>query len=153
MELKILDYRISGLTYGSELAAGADLRACTLDPVGSRKAFTEAVNLYPGHKVKIGCGFALHLGVNTCALILPRSGLGTAGIRLSNVIGLIDADYQGEVIVAIENQSNDVFILEPLARIAQLVITPFLRPHFEIVDEFTVATKRGDGGFGSTGTA
>ena len=151
MELKILDDRIAGLTYGSEGAAASDLRACTLDPTGARKALTEVIHLYPGHKVKIGCGFAIHLDENTCALLLPRSGLGTAGIRLANTVGLIDADYQGEVIASIENQGNDVFNLEPLARIAQLVLVPFIRPRFEIVDDFTVATKRGTGGFGSTG--
>ncbi len=147
IELILLDPRIDGMHYGSEGAAACDLRACRLGD----KPLDFNINMHPGHKVKIGAGFAMHLAPMMAALILPRSGLGSAGIRLSNVVGLIDSDYQGEIIVALENQGTEVFVLEPMMRIAQLLITPYMRPEVSIVREFSIETDRGTGGFGSTG--
>ena len=161
VELKILDDRISGLNYATAGAAAVDLRACTLDPLGTPKPIIEKINLYPGHKVKIGAGVALSLAtmnhgedasLRFAAIILPRSGLGTAGIQLSNVVGLIDEDFQGEIVMAIENRGEEVYVLEPTSRLAQMYITPVIVPHFEVVDQFSAPSERGAGGFGSTGT-
>jgi len=140
-------------------SAAIDLRACRIDG----KPMTSKINLYPGHKVKIGAGFAVHLQhedfadneyqVKLASMIIPRSGLGSKGIRLSNVLGLIDSDFQGEIIMAIENTGDEVFILEPMDRIAQMAIVSVFTPGFEVVEQFSQDTARGAGGFGSTGFA
>ena len=149
MKIKLLDSRIAGLVYGSPDAAACDLQACTLDPLNDPKAMDYTINLYPGHKVKIGAGFALALEPNTCALILPRSGLGSAGVvRIANQTGLIDPDFHQEIVMSIENQSNDVFQISPLDRIAQMLIIPFVRPAIEYVNDIE---QNGRGSFGSTG--
>ena len=166
MEMKILDDRLNKEefrpSYATPGACGIDLRACRIAGVGILAG--GEINLLPGGKVKIGCGFALHL-VNTngeqnpepdflkfAALILPRSGLGTKhGIRLSNTVGLVDSDYQGEFIIAVENAGSEAFTINALDRLAQAVIVPVITPGFVLVNEFNTQTKRGTGGFGSTG--
>lgn len=147
VQLKILDPRIgtaialpSPATDGS---AGADLRAC-LD---------EAVELAPGDCRLIPSGIAIHLAdPGLAALILPRSGLGHKhGIVLGNLVGLIDSDYQGELMISCWNRGHDRFRIEPGDRIAQLVIVPVVPATFDVVEAFG-DSSRGAGGFGHTGT-
>lgn len=144
VDLKILDRRLEEYppTYATPGAAGLDLRAC-LDT---------AVELAPGRCELIPTGIALHLGdPGLAAMILPRSGLGHKhGIVLGNLVGLIDSDYQGQIFVSLWNRGSATFVLNPMERIAQLVIVPVLQVRFNRVDEFQ-ASQRGDGGFGSTG--
>lgn len=156
LEIKIIDSRLEGNeSYMSVGACAMDLRACRL---GEKQL--EKINLYPGGKVKIGAGFAIHLDENDpdeppfvklAGMILPRSGLGSRGIRLGNVVGLVDSDFQGEIIMAIENQGEEMFVIEPMMRLAQMMIVPAFVPSFTVVEEFTKTTERGAGGFGSTG--
>ena len=129
-------------TRGSEYAAGYDLYACT----------NEAV-MIPAHQtVKIGTGLAFELPSNTFGAIFARSGLATKlGLRPSNCVGVCDEDYTGEYIVAIHNDTDTPKVIEPKERIAQLVILPYIPVEFSEVNELST-TKRGDGGFGSTGT-
>ena len=144
VELKILDPRIKDLmpTYATHGSAGLDLRAC-LDHVAT---------LQPGETQLIPTGMAFHLAdPNYAALILPRSGLGHKhGIVLGNLVGLIDSDYQGQLLVSCWNRSKEPFMLNPMERIAQLVIVPVIQASFNVVEEFA-ASDRGEGGFGSTG--
>lgn len=130
--------------YATPGAAGMDLRACIEAPV----------RLHPGETMLVPVGIAIHLADSgMAALILPRSGLGHKhGIVLGNLVGLIDSDYQGEIFVSLWNRGHDVFLLNPLDRIAQLVVVPVLQVAFNVVDEFE-ASHRGAGGFGSTGHA
>lgn len=145
VELKILDERMrSNLpTYATPGSAGLDLRACV----------DQALTLAPGETVLIPTGLSLHLDNNKyAAMILPRSGLGHKhGIVLGNLVGLIDSDYQGPLMVSMWNRSSTPFLIEPLERIAQLVIVPVMQVNFEVVDEFQ-QSERGEGGFGSTGS-
>ncbi len=129
--------------YGTEGSAGLDLRAC-LD---------ESLALEPGQTKLIPTGLSIYIeDPSLAAMILPRSGLGHKhGIVLGNLVGLIDSDYQGELMVSCWNRGQDTFTIEPGERIAQMVIVPVVQAEFEIVDEF-VASDRGEGGFGSTGT-
>jgi dUTP pyrophosphatase len=153
VELKILDRRLPGWgfpRYGSELAAGLDLCAC-LDV---------AVALVPqAPAVLIPAGIALRIGdPEWCALVLPRSGLGhRAGLVLGNAVGLIDADYQGPLMISAWNRnppgSGEPIPIAPGDRIAQLVFTRIARPDLAVVPEFSQKTAREAGGFGSTGTA
>lgn len=130
-------------TRASHGAAGYDLYAC----------INESVVIPPGATFKTPTGIALYMGNSMyCGLILPRSGLGSSGIVLANTVGLIDSDYQGELIVALHNRSNEAFTVHKDMRIAQLLILPVRNPTFKIVDEFDKATSRNMGGFGSTGT-
>lgn len=131
-------------TLGSSGAAGYDLYAC----------ITEPRVLPPGAISKTPTGIAIHIGdYHLCGFIMPRSGLGTSGIVLANTIGLIDSDYQGELLVALKNTGTEPFTIEPGMRIAQLVlIRGVTHPTFKVVDEFDNATSRNIGGFGSTGT-
>lgn len=124
-------------------SAGIDLRACIDEPIAIRQGQTEL----------IGTGIAIYIAdCNYAGLILPRSGLGHKhGIVLGNLVGLIDSDYQGELMVSIWNRSDTDFILQPAERMAQYVIVPVLSPKFEIVNEFTQTSSRGAGGFGHTG--
>ena len=127
---------------GTPGSAGVDLRAC-LD---------QTVTLQPGETMLIGTGLAIHLeDPGLCAMILPRSGLGHRGLVLGNLVGLIDSDYQGELKISTWNRSGESQIIEPGDRIAQLIITPVIQPHFVEVDDFDVS-ERGEGGFGHTGT-
>lgn len=145
VELKILDARMREHlpAYATPGSAGLDLRACLDAPL----------ELAPGRTELIRTGLAIHLrDPGYAALILPRSGLGHRhGIVLGNLVGLIDSDYQGELMVSTWNRGDTVFRIEPMERIAQLVIVPVAQAAFEIVDDFD-ASLRGAGGFGSTGS-
>ncbi|WP_108125691.1 dUTP diphosphatase [Saccharospirillum mangrovi] len=146
LKIKKLDPRLGDSiplpSYGTEGSAGLDLRAC-LD---------EAVTLEPGQTQLIGTGLAIYIDdPNYAAMILPRSGLGHKhGIVLGNLVGLIDSDYQGELMVSCWNRGQTSFQLEPGERLAQLVLVPVVQADFEWVDDFQ-ATDRGAGGFGHTG--
>lgn len=142
--VKILDERIKELpAYATPGSAGLDLRAC-LD---------EALTLAPGETHFIPTGLAIHLAdPNYAAMILPRSGLGHKhGIVLGNLVGLIDSDYQGPLMVSMWNRGQEPFVIEPMDRIAQMVIVPVLQPQFHLVEDFESTSTRGAGGFGSTG--
>jgi dUTP pyrophosphatase len=142
--IKLLDPRLRGQppAYASAGSAGLDLRAC----------LEAAVTLHPGETVLVPSGIAIHLAdPGLAAIVLPRSGLGHKhGIVLGNLVGLIDSDYQGQVMVSVWNRGGEAFTIEPLERIAQLVVVPVVQAEFDIVDEFA-ASERGEGGFGSTG--
>ncbi|MFB6347906.1 dUTP diphosphatase [Moraxella sp. ZJ142] len=130
-------------TRATDGSAGIDLRACIDEPL----------TIGAGETKLIGTGLAIYISdPNFAGLILPRSGLGHKhGIVLGNLVGLIDADYQGELMVSIWNRSNQDFVLNPAERMAQYVVVPVARPSFEIVDEFGDVSERGAGGFGSSG--
>lgn len=130
-------------SYATPGSAGLDLRACIPEPLV----------IEPGETRLVPTGLAIHIAdPGYAAIILPRSGLGHKhGIVLGNLVGLIDSDYQGQLMVSTWNRGNSAFTLNPLERLAQLVIVPILQICFNIVDEFGEST-RGTGGFGSTGT-
>ena len=144
IDVKILDTRMRDQLphYATTGAAGLDLRAC----------IDHAIRLNPGETQLIPTGLSIHIqDPGYAALILPRSGLGHKhGIVLGNLVGLIDSDYQGPLMVSCWNRSQTVFTLEPMERLAQLVIVPVMQAEFRLVDDFT-ASVRGEGGFGSTG--
>ncbi|MDY0272471.1 MAG: dUTP diphosphatase [Advenella sp.] len=144
IDLKILDERIRSQlpAYATGGSAGLDLRAC-LD---------EAITLEPGQTTLIPTGLSIHINnPNYAAVILPRSGLGHKhGIVLGNLVGLIDSDYQGQLMVSTWNRGQTNFIISPMERIAQLVVVPVQQVEFNIVDEFE-DSDRGTDGFGSTG--
>ena len=128
--------------YGTPGAAGLDLRACLDAPL----------TLAPGDSQLVPSGIAIHLGdPSLAAIVLPRSGLGAKhGIVLGNLVGLIDSDYQGQVFVSMWNRGKAAFTIQPLERIAQLVVVPVVQVAFNVVEDFE-ASSRGAGGFGSTG--
>lgn len=144
VDLRILDPRLEEILpgYATPGSAGLDLRACIAEPL----------TLQSGKTQLISTGIAIHLAdPGLAALILPRSGLGHKhGIVLGNLVGLIDSDYQGEIMMSVWNRSQTAFTLKPLERLAQLVIVPVLQVGFNVVDEFD-ASARAEGGFGSTG--
>ena len=144
IDVKILDDRLRDNPphYATPGSAGLDLRACIDAPV----------EIVPGQTILVKTGMAIHLAdPGLAAMILPRSGLGLKhGIVLGNLVGLIDSDYQGELMVSMWNRGQETFNLHPLDRIAQLIVVPVLQVGFNIVDDFD-ASKRGEGGFGSTG--
>ncbi|MDR1935761.1 MAG: dUTP diphosphatase [Candidatus Accumulibacter sp.] len=144
IDVRLLDPRLKDALprYATSGSAGLDLRACVAAPM----------TLRPGETRLIPTGVAIHIGdPGLAALILPRSGLGHKhGIVLGNLVGLIDSDYQGEIMLSTWNRGQEDFTLDPLDRLAQLVIVPVVQAAFEIVDEFA-ATPRGASGFGSTG--
>ena len=146
LDLRILDPRLKETPpdYATPGAAGLDLRACIVEPL----------TLQPGETRLVPSGIAIHLAdPGLAALILPRSGLGHKhGIVLGNLVGLIDSDYQGEIMVSVWNRAQTAFTINPLDRLAQLVIVPVFQVGFNIVDEFD-ASARGARGFGSTGRA
>ncbi len=144
LEVRILDPRIREHLprYATAGAAGLDLRACIDEPL----------ELRPGDSTLVRSGLAIHLGdPGLAAVVLPRSGLGARhGIVLGNLVGLIDSDYQGEVMVSVWNRSATAFTIQPLERIAQLVVVPVVQVELAVVEDFA-ASARGTGGFGSTG--
>ncbi|BBP42551.1 dUTP diphosphatase [Thiosulfativibrio zosterae] len=148
VQYKILDSRLGNEIemphYGTAGSAGLDLRACINAPL----------ELQPGQVVMIPTGMAVHLNdPGYAAMLLPRSGLGHKhGIVLGNLVGLIDSDYQGPLMVSCWNRGDTPYTIQVGERIAQMVIVPVLQPLFEQVDDFGEATARGQGGFGHTGT-
>ena len=145
IDLKVLDRRVADHlpAYATPGSAGLDLRACLDEPLV----------IEPGQTVLIPTGLAVHIGdPGLAAMILPRSGLGHKhGIVLGNLVGLIDSDYQGPLMVSCWNRGSAAFTVQPLERIAQMVIVPVVQARFRRVDEFSLS-HRGEGGFGSTGT-
>ena len=144
LDIKILDERIRANlpSYATAGSAGLDLRACIDEPL----------TLRPGDSALIPSGLAIHVGdPGLAAIIIPRSGLGHKhGIVLGNLVGLIDSDYQGQVFVSCWNRGRDTFVVNPLERIAQLVVVPVVQVELNIVESFD-ESARGAGGFGSTG--
>lgn len=146
IDVRILDPRMADRmpAYATPGSAGLDLRAC----------IDGAIVLEPGRTELVPTGLAIHVAdPNLAALILPRSGLGHKhGIVLGNLVGLIDSDYQGPLMVSCWNRGSQPFTIEPFERIAQLVIVPVVQARFRVVESFD-ASDRGTGGFGSTGRA
>jgi dUTP pyrophosphatase len=144
IDIRILDARLDDypLRYATQGSAGLDLRAC----------IDKSIELRPGQSELIPTGIAIHLAdPGLAAMVLPRSGLGHKhGIVLGNLVGLIDSDYQGQIFVSLWNRGGTTFTLNPLERIAQLVVVPVLQVKLNRVDAFE-ASERGAGGFGSTG--
>ena len=144
LQVKILDERIRSILphYATAGAAGLDLRAC----------IDKELRLEPGDSRLVSSGIAIHVGdPGYAAIILPRSGLGAKnGIVLGNLVGLIDSDYQGPLMVSVWNRGREVFTVQPMDRIAQLIVIPVVQVEFEVVADFA-ASARGAGGFGSTG--
>ena len=145
LDVKVMDERLREMlpNYATPGSAGLDLRACLDQPLTLQ---ANAWQLLP-------TGMAIHLkDPNYAALILPRSGLGHKhGIVLGNLVGLIDSDDQGQLMVSAWNRSDVAFTIEPMERIAQLVIVPVVQAQFNLVDDFDTSTERGAGGYGSTG--
>ena len=144
LDVKIMDARLRDAppTYATDGSAGLDLRACLEAPL----------QLAPGATALVPSGIAIHLGdPGYCALVLPRSGLGHRnGIVLGNLVGLIDADYQGQLMVSLWNRGVEPFVVQPMDRIAQLIVVPVIQVALNVVDSFG-ASERGAAGFGSTG--
>jgi dUTP pyrophosphatase len=144
LEVKILDPRMRDQLpgYATPGSAGLDLRACIAQPI----------TLAPGHTELVPTGIAIHLGdPGLAAVILPRSGLAHKhGIVLGNLVGLIDSDYQGQIFISTWNRGAASFVLNPMERLAQLVVVPIVQVEFSVVDDFA-HSARGAGGFGSTG--
>ncbi|MCV2364014.1 dUTP diphosphatase [Paucibacter sp. DJ1R-11] len=145
VDLKVLDPRMAEQvpSYATPGSAGLDLRACLDAPI----------TLAPGQTTLIPTGLAIHIGdPGLAAIILPRSGLGHKhGIVLGNLVGLIDSDYQGQLMVSCWNRGQSEFVIQPFERIAQLVLVPVVQAAFRRVEEFGDSSSRGEGGFGSTG--
>ncbi|AOF83601.1 dUTP diphosphatase family protein [Methyloversatilis sp. RAC08] len=145
LDYKILDPRLNDAlpAYATAGSAGLDLRACI--------EATTTVN--PGDTLLVPSGIAIHLAdPGLAAIVLPRSGLGHKhGIVLGNLVGLIDSDYQGQIFVSLWNRGDTAFVLQPMERIAQLVVVPVVQVELRRVDTFD-ASSRGEGGFGSTGS-
>lgn len=147
LDLKIIDKRLLKDEYFPRYmtpgSAGVDLRAC----IG------EDIYLKPGRSVTVPVGFAVDMqNPRMAAVIIPRSGLGTKhGIVVGNLVGLIDSDYQGQLMVNVWNRSDEPYTVKPMERIAQLTFVPIIQASFNVVDEFGAATERGEGGFNSTG--
>lgn len=145
MQIKILDPRLNDhpMTYATEGSAALDLRAC----------IKTKLLLMPNECIIVPAGFAMNIeDPNIAALLLPRSGLGAKnGVVLGNLVGLIDSDYQGEMGIALWNRGYDAFAIKPMERVCQMVFVPVIKPALEIVEEFSVKTSRGAGGFGHTG--
>ena len=144
LDVRVLDKRLLDQLphYATKGSAGLDLRACVDAPV----------TLKSGETTLIPSGIAIHLGnPQYAAMILPRSGLGHKhGIVLGNLVGLIDSDYQGQIFISTWNRGQTEFTIQPMERIAQLIVVPVLQVEFNVVSDF-VASNRGEGGFGSTG--
>ena len=145
LDVKILDTRIAAQmpSYATPGSAGLDLRACLDAPL----------TLAPNAWQLVPTGLAIHLkDPGYAAMLLPRSGLGHKhGIVLGNLVGLIDSDYQGQLMISAWNRSDVAFTIEPMERIAQMVIVPVVQATFNVVNEFAAPSERGEGGYGSTG--
>lgn len=145
IDVKIMDPRMADQlpAYATPGSAGLDLRACLDEPL----------TLAPNAWQLVPTGLAVHLADPAyAAMLLPRSGLGHKhGIVLGNLVGLIDSDYQGQLMVSCWNRSPTAFTIEPMERIAQMVIVPVVQAQFRVVDDFAAASERGAGGYGSTG--
>jgi dUTP pyrophosphatase len=145
IDVKIIDPRLQDNlpAYATSGSAGLDLRACLNEPL----------TLAPNAWQLVPTGMAIHLAdAGYAALILPRSGLGHKhGIVLGNLVGLIDSDYQGQLMVSAWNRSEVAFTIEPMERIAQLMIVPVVQAEFNVVSDFAAPSERGEGGYGSTG--
>ena len=145
IDVKIIDSRMADQlpAYATPGSAGLDLRACLSAPL----------TLQPNAWQLVPTGIAIYLhNPHFAAIILPRSGLGHKhGIVLGNLVGLIDSDYQGQLMVSAWNRSDVAFTIEPMERIAQLVIVPVVQAQFNVVTEFPASSERGEGGYGSTG--
>ena len=145
LDVKILDARIAAQMphYATPGSAGLDLRACLDAPL----------TLAPNAWQLVPTGLAIHLkDPGYAAMLLPRSGLGHKhGIVLGNLVGLIDSDYQGQLMISAWNRSDVAFTIEPMERIAQMVIVPVVQATFNVVNEFAAPSERGEGGYGSTG--
>ena len=145
VELKILDARLRQQmpAYATPGSAGLDLRACIDAPL----------ELAPNAWQQVPTGMAIHLAdPGYAAMLRPRSGLGHKhGIVLGNLVGLIDSDYQGQLMVSLWNRTDSPFVIEPMERVAQMVIVPVVQPQFTLVEEFSGSSERGEGGYGSTG--
>jgi dUTP pyrophosphatase len=145
IDVKIMDARMADQlpAYATEGSAGLDLRACLDAPL----------NLAPNAWQLVPTGIAVYLkDPGYAAMLLPRSGLGHKhGIVLGNLVGLIDSDYQGQLMVSCWNRSDVAFTIEPMERIAQMVIVPVVQAQFNVVTEFEAPSARGEGGYGSTG--
>lgn len=141
-QIRILDDRINPPAYATPGSAGLDLQAC----------IHGSATIPPGDRFLIPTGIAIYIGrPDRAAILLPRSGLGHKhGLVLGNLVGLIDSDYQGELMISAWNAGHEPFIIRELVRIAQMVIVPVVQAEWDIVDEFE-ATIRGEGGYGSTG--
>ena len=146
VDIRVLDARVADAlpAYATPGSAGLDLRACLEAPLV----------LEPGQSTLVPTGLAMHIGdAGYAAMILPRSGLGAKhGIVLGNLVGLIDSDYQGPLMVSCWNRSRTEFVIQPLERIAQMIIVPVVQAAFRRVESFE-ASARGEGGFGSTGAS
>lgn len=144
LDVRVLDKRLREQLphYATPGSAGLDLRACIETPI----------TVKPGETVLVPSGLAIHIdNPKYAAMVLPRSGLGHKhGIVLGNLVGLIDSDYQGQIFVSIWNRGHGEFVVQPMERIAQMIVVPVLQVEFNVVDDF-VASARGEGGFGSTG--
>ena len=144
IDVKVLDQRMAEQlpAYATPGSAGLDLRACLDEPLV----------LQPGHSALIPTGLSIHIGdPGLAAMLLPRSGLGHKhGIVLGNLVGLIDSDYQGQVLISCWNRGREPFVVNPLERLAQLVVVPVVQVELNVVDTFD-ESHRGEGGFGSTG--
>jgi dUTP pyrophosphatase len=146
VQVKVLDQRLGSLwdmpSYATSGSAGLDLRACLED----------AVEIMPGQTVLVKTGLAIYIqDVHYAGLVIPRSGLGHKhGIVLGNLVGLIDSDYQGELMISVWNRGPSSFVLQPGERLAQYVVVPVQQVQFDLVEAFE-ATERGAGGFGHTG--
>lgn len=175
VNLKVLDDRLLqpefALKYGTSRSAAVDLRACLVEVDSASGEFERLDGTFiigPGARVKFGAGFAVHLDsldddpdqidpqdeyFAPAGLILPRSGIGSRGIVLSNLVGLIDADYQGQVGLTIWNATAGPFTVHAMDRLCQMMIVPAFRPEYVVVESFAERTERAAGGFGSTGVA
>lgn len=146
VDVMILDPRLKDSlpSYATPGSAGLDLRAC----------LETAVDIEPGQTLLVPTGLSIHIAdPGFAAMILPRSGMGHKhGIVLGNLVGLIDSDYQGPLMVSTWNRGQSTFRLEPMERLAQLVIVPVVQAQFRVVEQFASQSNRGTGGFGSTGT-
>ena len=149
-QVVLMDKRLEMPVYATAASAGIDLRVCSFDGFRLQGRAT----IPPGATFEIGTGIKMHIGsvgTGMVGMVLPRSSLGKRGFALQNTVGIIDEDYQGEIILAGRNMHKHLLCLDPMERVAQLVLVPGFRTQLKEVTTFSVITARGDGGYGSTG--